>query len=296
MSSAAITREAQRGMSSVGSARSWRRAIVLPREHGAWGMLILPLICGAAVGYAYGGRGWTNLAAACIAAIAVFLLRTPAEALLRTSIVRPANQFEKSVASCALAFCLAVITIAVLALSRTAIMPYLLPAGFAVFAFAAQTMLRKLQRRNHTVNEITGAVVLSSGAYVSYYAITGRVDRMAISLWVLNSILSCDQVLYVRTRIAMLAGQTEANRKLSRARVIYALVSALSLGVLLLGAWYALFPFAAFAAFVPLICRSWWAGRFDPATPNLRATGWTEIGISMTSLFLLVNAFALHVH
>ena len=33
-----------------------RRALIVPREHGAWGMLLIPLLTGGAVGHFEGGR------------------------------------------------------------------------------------------------------------------------------------------------------------------------------------------------------------------------------------------------
>ena len=36
--------------------RERRRALILPREHGAWGILLIPLATGAAVGVSAGGR------------------------------------------------------------------------------------------------------------------------------------------------------------------------------------------------------------------------------------------------
>lgn len=41
-----------------------RRALVVPREHGAWGMLLVPLLTGAAV--VVRRLGWTELAHAVV--------------------------------------------------------------------------------------------------------------------------------------------------------------------------------------------------------------------------------------
>ncbi len=62
---------------SVQQART--RALVVPREHGAWGLLLfVPLFTGAAVGVASTQREWP-LVLFTVAALALFWLRTPME-------------------------------------------------------------------------------------------------------------------------------------------------------------------------------------------------------------------------
>ena len=51
-----------------------RRALVFPREHGAWAILLVPLVTGASLGLLAGGRAWL-LAPLSIAVLALFLLR-----------------------------------------------------------------------------------------------------------------------------------------------------------------------------------------------------------------------------
>src|SRR5271167_2875193 len=70
-----------------------RRALVVPREHGAWGMLLVPLVTGAAVGLLAGGRIVPVLLLT-MAALALFWLRTPVESWLGTSAVRVQTREE----------------------------------------------------------------------------------------------------------------------------------------------------------------------------------------------------------
>jgi hypothetical protein len=58
--------------------RERRRALVVPREHGAWGMLLVPLVTGAAVGLPAGGHVAPVLLLT-TAALALVWLRTPFE-------------------------------------------------------------------------------------------------------------------------------------------------------------------------------------------------------------------------
>ena len=55
-----------------------RRALVIPREHGAWGMLLVPLATGAVAALHFSVNGGA-LALFIVAAMSLFWLRTPVE-------------------------------------------------------------------------------------------------------------------------------------------------------------------------------------------------------------------------
>ena len=64
-----------------------RQSLIFPREHGAWGILLVPLVTGASVGLLAGGRAWP-LAPLSIAVLALFsvLLAIPASAQVSTGV------------------------------------------------------------------------------------------------------------------------------------------------------------------------------------------------------------------
>jgi len=74
--------------------RSRLRALVVPREHGAWGMLLVPLATGAAVGIMRGGQA-LPLLLFLLAAMSVFWLRTPLESWLGTTPLRAQTVVER---------------------------------------------------------------------------------------------------------------------------------------------------------------------------------------------------------
>ena len=61
--------------------------MIVPREHGAWGMLLVPLVTGAVVA-AGSSVNLAALALFVIAALSLFWLRTPVEAWLGTSAIK----------------------------------------------------------------------------------------------------------------------------------------------------------------------------------------------------------------
>jgi hypothetical protein len=53
-------------------------SLIAPREHGAWGLLFVPLATGGAIGLLRSSNGFP-LMALTMAALALFWLRTPVE-------------------------------------------------------------------------------------------------------------------------------------------------------------------------------------------------------------------------
>ena len=113
-----------------------RQSLIFPREHGAWGILLIPLFTGASVGLLAGGRT-CQLASLSIAVLALFLLRTPVESWMGTAPVRARTHDE-------------------VALVRNALMwlfwrgwnPGLLWIGAAAgAAFLAQTVIKRAGRK-----------------------------------------------------------------------------------------------------------------------------------------------------
>ena len=60
------------------------RGLVVPREHGAWGLLLVPLFTGVVAGYAAEHRIWPLLIFT-VASLSLFWLRTPVESLIGSS-------------------------------------------------------------------------------------------------------------------------------------------------------------------------------------------------------------------
>ncbi len=72
-----------------------RRALVIPREHGAWGILLVPLATGAVAGL----RTHNNFGALVLfilAAMSLFWLRTPVESWLGTSPIKAQTKDERA--------------------------------------------------------------------------------------------------------------------------------------------------------------------------------------------------------
>src|SRR6516165_4755259 len=72
------------------------RTMVVPREHGAWGMMLVPLVTGAVVALRTGINGG-SLTLFILAAMTLFWLRTPVESWLGVSSIKAQTDDERSI-------------------------------------------------------------------------------------------------------------------------------------------------------------------------------------------------------
>ncbi len=161
---------------------------MLPKEHGAWGMVMLPAVAGLAVAGFGSAAGWLALAMVFFA----YLLRAPLEALAKGR--REASTWRwlagygavTGLAAAGLVFGfdrLAWLTAAV----------WVLPAALVTVLFAA------LKRNRDVVNELAGAVALPVGGAVVYAAGRDVCDATALGLWLSFALYNALSVPYVRT-------------------------------------------------------------------------------------------------
>jgi hypothetical protein len=268
------------------------RSLVWPREHGAWGILLVPLVTGAAVGLA-SGQGLLPLLLFTLAALALFCLRVPAEVLLETTPLRAQGAAERRVVILFVFFYASVAAGALLLLFwKEHAYGLLWLGGAAAAAFGAQAVLRKLGRDTRMGSQLVGAIGLTSTAAGACYVASGRLDTQAFVLWAVNWLFAANQIQYVQLRIhaARAAGRTQ---KLARGWGF--LLGELATGLLLVLAWRVAFlPAWATLAFAPVLLRGLvWFLR-PPAPLQVRRLGRSELthAIVFGVLFILAFLFA----
>jgi YwiC-like protein len=265
------------------------RALVIPREHGAWGMLLVPLATGAAVGLMRGGQA-LPLIMFVVAAVAVFWLRTPLESWLGTTPLRAQTAAERRALRMFILSLSAVAALMLAALFWDGKNRSLLPLGGAVaLSFVFQALLKKLSRSVRMAAQIVGAIGLTATAPAAYMVTTGRFDTVAAALWLANWLFAGDQIHFVQLRIHS-ARARGIGEKLRHGRAFLAgqigLAAALVLAVNL-----RLLPWLAMLAFVPVFVRgiAWFLRAVQPLT--VRRLGWSELAQSVAFGVLLVMAF-----
>jgi len=266
-------------------------SLVAPREHGAWGLLFVPLITGGAIGLLAGGS-WPPLVTFAIAAFAVFWLRTPVEAWLGAGLVRPQTRRERQAVAVTVLTLFAVAALALGALFWDGHNRGLLWLGMvAAAAFLLQTILRKLGRRTRMLSQIVGTIGLTVTAPAAYYLATGQLNRQAWTLWAANFLFAGNQIHFVQLRIH----SARLNDWSEKFRQGYGfLFGEVLMAVALVVAWrFSFLSWLAALAFLPLLLRgaAWFFGGQKPLL--VRRLGWTELTYAVIFGVLLIAGFSL---
>ena len=268
-----------------------QRALVVPREHGAWGMLLVPLATGAVVGWGTGGRVAPVLLLT-TAVLALFWLRTPIESWLGTGALRAQTRQERRLVGLVILPLSMIATVALSALLWQGNNRGVIWLGIiAGAAFVAQMLLKRLGRTKRLAAEAVGALALTSTAAAAYCVATGRLDARAWALWMLNWLFAADQIHFVWLTIrgARAAGLGE------KLRVGWSfLVGQIVLGGMLIFSYYSHWlPELAWTAFAPVLFRGlvWFARRPQPIV--IRRLGWTELVHALVFGVLLSASFCL---
>ncbi len=263
--------------------------MLIPREHGAWGMLLVPLATGAIVA----SSAAFNVVAVVlfiVATLSLFWLRTPVEAWLGLSPIKVQTKPERaSVLRLIVALC--VITIASLAMLFAAgyARGLVMIGAIAALALGAQEVVKKLGRSGRMPAQIIGAIGLTSTAAGAYYAANGKVDATAIALWVANWLFAADQIHFVQTRIRGARLKTPGEKLVRGKWFVYAQVA---LGILLVAASiYRVLPLWTWVAFVPALVRGvlWFVRKTQPL--DVHRLGYSELAQAIAFGVLLSAAF-----
>jgi hypothetical protein len=267
------------------------RALVIPREHGAWGILLVPLVTAACVGFLR-GNGVLEFVQFLTAALALFWLRTPVEVLLGSSTMHVHTAEEKKT-----------VWQATLIISFFAAFPlYLLfhdgrhygllwVGAIAGAAFATQACVKLFGRRMRMPAQMIGAIGLTATAAGAYYVVTGRLDSLAFALWAANWLFACDQIHYVqlRLRTSKVAGR---RNRFSRgwAFLVLQMLMLAAIASLSLASYMPLF---AIIAFIPIVVRgiAWVVQK--PEALDVQWLGLTELLHAITFGVLLITSFYL---
>lgn len=265
--------------------------MVVPREHGAWGMMLVPLATGAVIA----ARSAVNRAALVIlviAAMSLFWLRTPLESWLGTSAIKAQTDYERGLLT------KAIVAIGAVAAGNVAALFWnghnrglLLIGAIAALAFAVQAGVRKLGRKGRMPAQIIGAVGLTSTAVAAYYVAAGRLDRTAIALWLANWLFAADQIHFVQVRIHSSRAETLSEKL--RPGLLFLVGQTGLIGVIIIACRLGFFPAAIAIAFLPILLRGtiWFTRGRQPL--DVHKLGYSELAQALLFGALLCAAFLL---
>lgn len=267
------------------------RTMVIPREHGAWGMLLVPLATGAIVAVRAGFNGGALSLFVCTA-LSLFWLRTPVESWLGTSAIKAHTRDERAfVLRMILAIGLFAATCVASLLWNGRNRELLLIGAIAALAFAVQAGVKQLGRKGRMPAQVIGAIGLTSTAAGAYYVATGRLDRTAIALWLANWLFAGDQIHFVQLRIR--SGRAANLPDKLRQGLPFLLLHIGLIGAIITACRFGLFPVAIALAFLPVLLRGslWFVRGCQPL--YVRKLGFSELRQALIFGALLCAAFLL---
>jgi len=279
----------ENGEAESAAQRARRRALIVPREHGAWGLLLVPLFTGVAAGLASAHRTWPLLVFA-MATLSFFWLRTPLESLIGTGSLTahtPGERWTALIASVCLGAVSAGCLTGLMWKGRNSELLFL--GAAAAFAFVAQAVLRKFGRKARMAAQLVGTVGLTCTAPAAYYIGTGRLDERAFVLWAANWIFAGNQIHFVQLRIRAARAAT-FSEKFGRGWFFFLAQPALLVALIFALRWRVLPPLMVIAFAPALVRGTQWFFR-KPESLDVKKLGWSEMKHGVAFGVLLALAF-----
>lgn len=254
---------------------SLRSKLKLPREHGAWAMLYVPLVLGVAVAGRINWAVWLLL----LATTALFISR---ESLLIWWRVRTRGRAASEAGRLLLIY-LALAAAAGLPLVLVWRLFWLVPLGMVGVALLLINGKQATRLEERSLgNELLAICGLTLTAPASYYAARGGWDATAWWLWLLSACYFASSVFYIKLRIYSLNPRKQQDQRRARRRcalyhsfLLLALVWLLVTGNL---------PLFALVAFAPVLARTFWRLVKPVRQVNLTRAGILEIVYSLIFL------------
>ena len=263
-----------------------QKSLIIPREHGAWGILLVPLVTGAMTGLLEGGNPG-SLAPLLIAALALFWLRTPLESWVGTTPIRARGPGEIRLVRNAVFLLAAVASVALVWLFWGGRNRILLGIGAAAAAaFLAQALLRRIYRDARTAAQMIGAAGLTSTAPAAYCVVMGTWNETAWFLWAANLLFAINQIHFVQLRIHAARAKTQTEkRRAGRGFLAGQLALMAVLAAACAFRWY---PWLGAVAFLPVLFRgfAWYVRKPQPLV--IHALGKSELAYACTFGVLLI--------
>jgi hypothetical protein len=262
----------------------------LPKEHGSWAMLIVPLLVGFILAPTWHGRVLVLL----VAAFGFFLARYPLATLVKTW--RRKTNRAYLWRWTAIYGGVTVLSGAWLVFAQG--LWWLLVMGIIGGALVCFHLWLVSRRQEMSVmGELSGILGLALGAPMAYYAASGQLDQTAALLWLVNVLYFGGTVFYIKLKVRYqprLPAPAQPAQRLLKAKACLA-YQTIALTTLILLATLRLAPILTPLALVPAtfkVLYGVWQWQ-DKRSLSLVRLGITEIIHAVVFTLLIIGAFTL---
>ena len=254
----------------------FRKHIAIPQDHGSWVFILSPLLIGA-----FAGGSFTSATVSLIiAAMAAFMLRQPATAIIKIySKRRTKDELPSAIFWFAVYGLISLVALTILVVKGFGYILYLAVPGVPVFAWHLWLVSKREERRQVNV-EIIATGVLSLAAPAAYWVGKGGYDPTGWWLWGLIWLQTAASIVYAYLRLEQREQVTGPDRrgqwKMGWRAALYTsfnLASALTLSLI------AILPSLLFVPYLVQWLETMW-GITHPAT------GWKPTRIGIRQLFV----------
>ena len=253
--------------------------MLIPREHGAYGQLLFPLVSALLIGRPAAGAYLLGAAA-----VAAFLAHESLLVVLGPRGSRAAREQGRDARrSLSLfgGFCAVTGLVALLVLPRSALLSLVVPALMAIAVGAVVLM----HRERTTGGEVLVAIALASVSLP--VAVSGSVTRgAALTLFLVFASVFVTATVAVRTLIGRV---TKAGGPPAPVAAVVALSAVAALAGLAVAGY--LSPVAPYAG-LPMCAVALGLTAKPPSPKHLRAVGWTLVGATALGAVMLVAGLA----
>jgi len=249
------------------------RSIVIPTEHGGWGIVLEPALAAL-----LGAPSAAGLLIA-LAALATFLIRQPAKMVTGDLVVRR-RSFPRTSKAFATTVVLGVAAVAMLGLAwRLRGVAPLLPLLAAAPLAAIQILYDARNRSRNLFPEIAGATAMGASAAMILIA-AGASPVAACALWLVVVLRTTGAIVYIRTRLRRSHGRVAS-------ALPALLLHAVAIAIVAVAASRGLAPSIGIGLFILLAVRA--AVGLTPAAVGApaRKVGFMEIGWGIATILVL---------
>lgn len=261
----------------------------IPKEHGSWAMLIVPLLLGLVIASTWHSRAIVLL----VAAVGFFLARFPLATLVKTRWRRNTGR--------AYLWQWTAIYGGITALSGGWLVLvhglwWLVPLGLLGGLLVLFHLWLVARRQEMSVaGELAGIFGLAMGAPMAYYAAAGRLDGSAAALWLINALYFGGTVFYIKLKVRQqprLPAPDHVGERLIKAKACLA-YQTVALTIIILLVSFRQAPALTPLAFVPVTIKVLLgAGQWqDKKSLSLVRLGVTEIFHAIAFAGLVIFAF-----